>query len=893
MNSCEHLKKALVDHGLDAVHRNEALAAHLQDCPACQQLLEAWVQIPDLLDQLPEHEPSEALLRKVSEAAASPGLVRKALSPGRTVQSRRRFIAPSLASAAVLLAAIGLSRELLMHESPTAHFTPARQRAAGELSKGPDTDSSIRQFDDGYIASDNLEVADKPQAVLNGGLDESFDYRGDDASFFGEQNAGQTGREIDQLQPSGSRSSHAGPDPDPEFQAGDKSRAEPEDWVENSAMPPATPQAQHMQNNKRLAESSITAQRAYETPAEEIRRSRAPKKADLKDSDSEFKLPSSHEGDEAAPATEMESGKMKVAMMNTGETEISESEAPKLEAPKIEIVGGAGGAYANTGFDFLGHYQQTQNLHFQQAAGYWANSYIPGDPEIRLLSARLAEWDRSWLENNAALEQDVEPVKQPFDAPADNALALSLMADTNSVSSSVAAHGPTRMRLQVGIRGIEHRRGQRPAMNVSLVVDLPADAPDEVRIATRALLDAMLQSKQAGDRFSLVMTGRKGDVPNGRVRGLVVPANDFRFGSLQLAKQLILGQDSAPAGDRRELSGLTLYEAMERAGAMVKQTDDPSRPLGSSSVLLISAREVPDIDRLAALAHERAKEGITLSVIPLGSQPQNSTVEKLVLAGLGNRRYLEAPGQARKLVEEELHASSRAVARAARLSIRLAPGVQLIDVVGSERLDTKRAQRVREIENSMDRRLSANLGIQADRGEDEDGIQIVIPSIYSGDSVTVLLDIVTDRPGAIADVSLRYKDLVFLRNGSLRGHLDLPKGEFSGGEPGRGPAQLAVLKNLLSHHFVEAVERAAAAMGREQPAAAAAVLSAMRTTIIQAREALPAWARDKDLIHDQQVLDRYIAALVSPRAGAHQSFLADSLRYAAWAKTHRPPQEWK
>ena len=469
----------------------------------------------------------------------------------------------------------------------------------------------------------------------------------DDASFSGEQEAGQTGREIDQLQRSGSRSSHAGPDP--EFAAGRKSEAEPEDRNELSAMTPATPQAQHIQNNKRLLESTITAQRAYETPAEEIRRSRAPKKADLKDSDRESKLPASHEGDEDAPATEIENGKMKVAMMNTGETEISESEAPKIEAPKIEIVGGAGGAYANTGFDFLGHYQQTQNLHFQQAAGYWANSYIPGDPEIRLLSALLAQWDRSWLDNNAPLEQDVEPVKQPFDAPADNALALSLMADTNSVSSNVAAHGPTRMRLQIGIRGIEHRRGQRPAMNVSMVVDLPADAPDEVRIATRALLDAMLQSKQAGDRFSLVMTGRNGDVQNGGARGLVVPVNDFRFGSLQLAKQLILGQDSAPAGDRRDLSGLTLYEAMERAGAMVKQTDDPSRPLGSSSVLLISAREMPDIDRLAALAHERAKEGITLSVIPLGSQPQNSTVEKLVLAGLGNRRYLEAPGQARRL----------------------------------------------------------------------------------------------------------------------------------------------------------------------------------------------------------------------------------------------------
>ncbi len=158
-------------------------------------------------------------------------------------------------------------------------------------------------------------------------------------------------------------------------------------------------------------------------------------------------------------------------------------------------------------------------------------------------------------------------------------------------------------------------------------------------------------------------------------------------------------------------------------------------------------------------------------------------------------------------------------------------------MVGSEPLDTQRAQRVREIETSMDRRLSANLGIEADRGQDEEGIQIVIPSIYSGDSVTVLLDVVTDRPGAIADVSLRYKDLVFLRNGSLQGHLELPQGELE-----RGPAQLAVLKNLLAYHFAMAVEQAAAALGHQQAGEAAGILRGMHATIEQARQDLPAWA---------------------------------------------------
>ena len=455
------------------------------------------------------------------------------------------------------------------------------------------------------------------------------------------------------------------------------------------------------------------------------------------------------------------------------------------------------------------------------------------------------------------------------------------MTDATHIAAGDQAQGPTRYAPASGHSG--NRAPPRPAPGDECRCSGRSARGRAGRSAHRhrALLDALLQSKQAGDRFSLVMTGR-----HGQSRGLVVPADEFRFGSLQLVKGLILGQDSAPVDDGLQpsppdsttfasgidLSSLDLYGAMQKAGAMVQETDDPSRPLGSSSVLLISAREIQDIERLTALAHDRAKAGITLSVLPLGSEPQNSHVEKLVLAGLGNRRYLEAPGQARQLIEEELHASSRAVARAARLSIRLAPGVRLIDVVGSQRLDIQRAQRVRDIENSMDRRLSANLGIQADRGEDEDGIQIVIPSIFSGDNVTVLLDLVSDRPGAIADVSLRYKDLVFLRNGSLRGHLELPGGPLSGAEPVRGPAELAVLKNLLSHHFVEAVEQAAAALGRQQAAEAALVLSAMRATIEQARQELPAWAHDPDIIRDQQVLDRYLAALASPQAGSHQDF---------------------
>ena len=946
MNHCEHFKEILIADGREGVEQHAILAAHVEDCSECQQLLQAWGRIPELLEQLPEHEPAKELLQAVSDGAVAPGQKSKS-------GNRRRFLAPSLASAAVLLAAFGLSRELLMHESPKVPYSIERQRVAGQTARGPDVETVSGRFEDASREGKEQTTTGKPGLLEQSRLEGVFDRVGDDVmALDAPQRVGDD--EIESREDRGAYKSRDFKKPESSTEEGQSQLVNSYGFAQGEASSPDTEETEIPEDTapsnfefkgkaktaKLPASRPVTTEseeqgRFYntpalkspnETPSEVFRSSLVGGKVGVADRDSmSGKRPdkninqiivSSNKNDiqlqkdtdkynnQITSRDNAEialNGKLASSEITLRGAEIAQAEIQhkqKAEAATKSAVAAGAGGYAHmesnqkiqNGFDFLGHYQQTANLQTQPATGYWANTYIPGDPTVRLLSARLAQWDRSWLPE-VQLEQDVEPVQQPFDTPADNALALSLMTDTNGVfvNNDASEQRLTRMRLQVGVRGIEHRRGQRPAMNVGVVVDLPLDATDEVRIATRALLDAMLQSKQSGDRFSLVITGQPGEG-----RGLVVAPGDFRFGSLQLAKQIILDEDIAISEQEvTDSSHLDLYSAIQRSRHLVRENDDPSQPLGSSSIVLIGAKAFENTQQLNALAHANAKEGTTLSVFPLGHHVQGEQVEQLVLAGLGNRRFLETPSQARQLVEEELHASSRAVARAARLSIRLAPGVELIGVVGSEFLDTQRAERVREIETSMDRRLSANQGIQADRGEDEEGIQIVIPSIFSGDSLTVLVDIVTDRPGAIADVSLRYKDLVFLRNGNLQGHMGLPAVQSAATDSNRGPAELAVLKNLLSHHFVMAMDEAATALGRQQADRAADILRAMHATLEQARQKIPAWTNDPDLIHDQQVLDRYIAALASPQAGTHQSFLTDSLQYAAWAKTHRKLEEWK
>ncbi len=281
---------------------------------------------------------------------------------------------------------------------------------------------------------------------------------------------------------------------------------------------------------------------------------------------------------------------------------------------------------------------------------------------------------------------------------------------------------------------------------------------------------------------------------------------------------------------------------------------------------------------LERMAHQNAVDGIALSVVALGDGADVASIDRLVLLGQGHRRVLSAAEGAAQLVDRELHAASRAVARAVRLRIRLAPGVELVDVLGSENLSARAAGRVREAERSIDRRLARNVGIRADRGEDEEGIQIVMPSFFAGDSHAVLLDVVVPGPGPVADVSVRYKDLVYRRNGVARARLALEDGRR-----GPGPLQHNVLKNQLAHALARSAARAGEQLDGGDATGAVQTLTWVRDLLSGMRLEIRGFDGDDALREDVALLDRYLELLASPQpvAGQHRRHLADSLRYVA------------
>ncbi len=955
MNRCEQLKLALIDDGYDAVVESELYRQHCEACEDCRALLAAYEAIPDLLDALPEHEPDEAMITdtlETIEAGVEPSTtgswIRRRLSPALAsvlvvmalVGVSREYFS-RLADPVSREAGRGTSN---FSSKPAGPYTASeeelekardayRQRDRRNEGNQPAASEPVSSggFLDDFSVTDTvrkenrLALETEPAAVEQQRLREL--EAEEDALMLGQsvdQDDGSSSMnaKLDEIVVTGSRLKRADievpasttPESPAKQVAGGDGRASgalqslPEPAEEQIAdydglyrhsadrsitsedVPSSPPSRvmmqikpkptdsgdevfeQEMNESARLRVQQEVSRRPQPLKNEELRRQSSAdevgKKAKDKGLVSEVTISSPSTSLVIDEEVDIEEFKRQLAQQQA-DGRVSKEQGYSVTTPNSSTLAQKSHWVTQ---DFLERYSQSIGLEFQDAEGYWANTYIPGDPAMRLLHARLSQWNRAELGTgkgvDLALEQTAQPYSQPFDFPDNHSLTVNLLADANAVE------GPTRMRVQVGVRAIEHRSGQRPGVNLGVVVDLPQNVSDAARQSTRALLDALIASRAPGDHFNLIMTG----LPESQI----IPADEFSYGRLQLARQSIIEPAQTPAVD-----ALSLDDALHHAAALVKQTDNPSQPIGSSSILLITAGTLDNAETLETFAHDQARDSVTTSVVPLGQATPLATVDRIVLAGLGNRRTLDTAEQAQALIEDELYSASRAVARAARLSIRLRPGVQLIDVIGSKRLDQLQSQRVRDIEQSMDRRLSQNLGITADRGEDEDGIQIVIPSLYTGDSHTILLDVLVDKAGPVADVSLRYKDLVFLKNGVLRDHLVLPRGELK-----RGPAELSVLKNLFATELASAVRQAAAALGNGNAQLAEAWLRRILRELEQARNDIPVWRNDAELTHDRDMLKQYIEVMQQGIPVSQQSILSDSLRYAAWAKTHRALEEW-
>ncbi|MBW1871840.1 MAG: VWA domain-containing protein, partial [Deltaproteobacteria bacterium] len=302
--------------------------------------------------------------------------------------------------------------------------------------------------------------------------------------------------------------------------------------------------------------------------------------------------------------------------------------------------------------------KSVSHQNFIPAKGYFRNTYLPGDPELESLRRSL-EQNNYFKDEKFSLAKAVIPYRQPFDAPESEGLAVYLSAD------HTALEGPTRMTVQVGLKGSERHARRRASLNAALVVDLRQVPEENERRILWSLVDAMAADLQAGDRFYLILAGTKDCL---RVK----PA-DFN--------QMIIRRSLADGLEQIERSGsqgnllTALYIAYRAVGGEAAN----DAPIGANLVVIASAADLgAELEPLQMRVHQGSLKGITLTTIGVGREADIEALRALAMAGQGRRRFVDNTKKAQRTIEEELSASGRVVARAVRLRIRLAKGVRLV-----------------------------------------------------------------------------------------------------------------------------------------------------------------------------------------------------------------------
>ncbi len=417
---------------------------------------------------------------------------------------------------------------------------------------------------------------------------------------------------------------------------------------------------------------------------------------------------------------------------------------------------------------------------FMPRTAYFENTYLGGNAahaeRLRRLGAALGQ-------PGPHLEARLPP--QPFDPPGDAGLALTAALDR------VWLDEPGRVVLQVGLQGSRRFGWRRPPLDVVLVIDQPvtrraAQIPRAVE-ALRARLGPR-------DRLGVVLVGR---AP--RIISSVLPVDEAR----RAARATLTTMRRPPRLGPRHLG-----RALQSAGAMLREAAGAeARVPGSQTVLLLTyGGDAVRVGAATKAVHALTLQGAVTSVIDLAPASAAGPWWSVAAAGHGNHHRAE--GDVAVAVNAELDNLSRVIGRLLRINVRLAPNVEAIRVIGSRVLEQQEVVRVKAREVATDRNLSATLGVKADRGEDDDGIQTVIPYFYGGDSHVVLLELWVEKPGPVADVSLRYKDMVALDNATARAGVtigSLPRAET--------PLQRSVRRNVQGFEFATALAGAAGAQG--------------------------------------------------------------------------------
>ncbi len=536
--------------------------------------------------------------------------------------------------------------------------------------------------------------------------------------------------------------------------------------------------------------------------------------------------------------------KAKEAVASKTEVEADETERQRRATKKKQVAldglrrkspddGEVNGVFDVVPDDAIAALRHVRPDRFLPRMCYFENTYLGGNAAYE---ERLRRLDEDFGRDAPYRLASLPP--QPFDAPADAGLSLTAALDTRSLDQ------PGRVYLQIGLQGSKRSGWRRPPLDVALVVDPAARSADAG--ALEQAVTTLVRRLGPQDRLAVVLAAGGG-------AEVLAPLAGVRDQRLALARQLEGLPPPEPAG------GDAIRRAMDTAGQVLRSgADDQARVPGTQTVVLLThGADAERVQGAARAAHGLSVQGAVTSVVQIGGD--RGAWWSVANAGHGNYHR----GEVEASLEAELESLSKIIARLLRVNVRLASKVEAVRVVGSRVLGQDEVKRVKAREEATDRNLSRTLGVTADRGADDDGIQTVIPYFYGGDAHVILLELWVESPGAVADVTLKYKDMVSLHNATARDSVALtrlPRDDT--------PLQHIVRRNVQGFRLAEALDGAAALVERGQVPPAFALLD-------QARAQMPA--------ADRRLLDAFDRARGLPN---HR--LAAALRMASARRVGQP-----
>ena len=461
--------------------------------------------------------------------------------------------------------------------------------------------------------------------------------------------------------------------------------------------------------------------------------------------------------------------------------------------------------------------------------GVLASTFVGGDG----VRARLEDLlDRGVMVGgqNVRLEAFAEREPLPYPRPASEGMAMFAELERERLST-----GTDRVHLQIALVGREGELPRRPRMDVRLVLDRSGSMHGDKWSHAIAAAHAVVDDLAAEDTFTLVSYSDDATVDFGPTRR----------GDGARAHAAI--RALVPGG------GTNISAALERVALTAPDRESLSVALlvsdGQATVGQTSPRELGAIAR----RHFDAT-GMLTTAIGLGTDFDEQTMLSIAREGSGSYHFVRRPEDVRTILEDELRARVQAVAQALRVRVELGDGVVARKVYGSRLLSEDEHAAVRTTEVATDRRIARELGIVADRQQEEErGLRVHLPTFRRGDQHVILMELEVPagtRTTDVATVTLDYKDLVRRRNDRVVREVSAERIDT---ERAHASVVRGVKRTVLAFQAGEALQRAAEALELGDTDGA-------RRAIAERRELLETASRvwrDPALAADATLLARY------------------------------------